>query len=327
MRRRDFITLLSGTAAGLPLAAHAQSGAARVRHVAVLMGGAEGDASGQRNLAAFKEALRKLGWTEGRNIEFDIRWAGADGDRRTTYAAEIVSRAPDAILSSTAPVTQVLQRTTTAIPIVMAGGADIVGNGVVTDLAHPRGNITGFPATEFSLGGKWFDLLKGLVPRATRIAVMPESPNTNYIKAVDRAAQGRVLEMTVIVAHDEAQIEHDIDGFSRAGDAALLVLPGATNMFHREAIVAAAARHRVPAIYPFREFVESGGLMSYGSDTIDLYRRAAAYIDRILRGEAVANLPVQFPTKFELVVNLKAAKALGLEIPHEFLLIADEVIE
>jgi putative ABC transport system substrate-binding protein len=325
MRRRAFITLLGGAAA-LPIAATAQQGE-QMRRVGVLMGGAENDATEQRRLAAFKESLRKLGWTEGRNIEFDIRWAGADAERRTAYAAEIVGRAPDAIVSSTAPVTQVLQRATTTIPIVMASGADIVSNGVVTDLTHPRGNITGFPATEFSLGGKWFDLLKGLVPNATRVAVMPENPNTAYINAAKRAAQGRILEMTVIMAHDEAQIEHDLDGFSRAGDAALLVLPGATNLFHREAIVAAAARHRVPAIYPFREFVESGGLMSYGADLIDLFRRAAAYIDRILRGEAVANLPVQFPTKFELVVNLKAAKALGLEIPHEFLLIADEVIE
>jgi putative tryptophan/tyrosine transport system substrate-binding protein len=328
MRRREFLALFGGAAA-CPLIARAQSGPVRVRRVGVLMGGAEGDTLQQRGIAALKESLGKLGWTEGRNIEFDIRYAGADGVRRMTYAAEIVSRAPDVIVSSTAPVARALQQETTTIPIVMASGADIVSEGVITNLARPAGNITGFPATEFSLGGKWFDLLKGLVPGATHLAIVenPETVNSAYVSAVERAAQGRILQMTAIVSHDDAQIERGVAGLSNAPDGALLVLPGASNLFHRGAIVAAAARHRIPAIYPFREYVESGGLMSYGADLIDLFHRAAAYVDRILHGETTANLPVQFPTKFELMLNLKAAKAIGLEIPHEVLLIADEVIE
>jgi putative ABC transport system substrate-binding protein len=327
MKRRAFITLLGSAAATWPLATRAQQ-AARIRRVGVLMGGSESDAWGRQELAAFQESLQKLGWAEGRNIEFHIRFAGADGERRGAYAAEIVSRAPDVIVANTGPVARALQRETTMIPIVYASGGDIVSGGVISNLARPEGNITGFPVTEPSLGGKWLELLKEFVPGATRVAIMeaPENQgNARYWSAAQGAAQGRIL--TMIEARDDAQIARDVDEFAQTADGALLVLPGASTILHRDAIVATAARHHLPAIYPFRHFAEAGGLMSYGADEIDLFRGAAGYVDRILRGETPSNLPVQLPTKFELVINLKTAKALGLTVPQSLLVAANEVIE
>jgi putative ABC transport system substrate-binding protein len=328
MNRRDLITLLGG-AAVWPAAARAQQ-PARSRHIGVLLGGSENDVEGQSALAAFRASLIKLGWTEGRNVEFYVRWAGADDERRRVYAAEIVSRGPDVIFASTGPVARAVKQETATIPIVFASGGDPVRAGVVTNLAHPEGNITGFPATERSLSGKWLELLKALAPNAVRVAIIeaPENgANSEYESVAQGAAQGRIIEMTKVEAHDDVEIERGIDGFAHAPNGALLVLPGASTGLHRDAIVTAAARHRLPAIYPFRSFLASGGLMSYGADNVDLFRRAAAYVDRILRGEMPRDLPVQFPTKFELVINLKTAKALGLTMPPNLLALADEVIE
>jgi putative ABC transport system substrate-binding protein len=329
MRRRDFITLFGGAAAVWPLGARAQQGE-RIRRVGVLLGGAENDVAAQTPFAAFRASLPKLGWTEGRNIELDIRWVGAIDEHRLVYAAEIVSRAPDVIFASGAPEAIALQQATAKIPIVFASGSDPVRNGLVTNLARPEGNITGFPAYVPSLSGKWLELLKAFVPHATRVAIVaaPENPiRAEYLSAVQSAAQERTVETTIIELRDDVQIKRDIDVFARAAESALLVLPGASTIVHRDAIVAAAALHRLPAVYPFRYFAASGGLMSYGVDTSDLFRRAATYVDRILRGERPGNLPVQLPTKFELVINLNTAKTLGLTVPPALLATADEVIE
>jgi putative tryptophan/tyrosine transport system substrate-binding protein len=242
----------------------------------------------------------------------------------------LVSRAPDVILAASVPVALALKQETARIPIVFASGGDPVGGGVVTNLARPEGNITGFPATEPSLSGKWLELLKELVPNAARVAIIeaPENPlNSEYWRAVQSAAQGRTVQLTRIEARDDVEIERDIDGFAQAPDGALLVLPGASTTVHGHAILTAASRHRLPAIYPWRYFAVGGGLMSYGVDNGDPFRHAAGYVDRILRGETPGNLPVQLPTKFELVINLKTAKALGLTVPNSLLVAADEVIE
>jgi putative ABC transport system substrate-binding protein len=329
IRRRELITLLGGTALAWPLGARAQQGE-RIRRVGVLSGGAENDVAAQTAFAAFRASLPKLGWTEGRNMELDIRWVGAVDERRLKYAAEIVSRAPDVILASGAPEALALKQETTKIPIVFVSGSDPVRNGLVANLARPEGNITGFPAYVPSLSSKWLGLLKEFAPNATRMAIIeaPENPIlADYLSVAQSAAQERSIETTIIEARDDVQIERDIEGFGRTSDGALLVLPGASTNLHRDAIVAAAALHRLPAIYPFRPFAASGGLMSYGVDTPDLYRHAATYVDRILRGERPGNLPVQLPTKFELVINLKTAKALGLTVPNSLLVAADEVIE
>jgi putative tryptophan/tyrosine transport system substrate-binding protein len=329
MKRRAFITLLGGAAAIWPLAARAQQ-PERIRRVGVLAGGAENDVAAQAQFAAFRESLLKLGWSEGRNIELDVRWVGVDGERRRVNAAEMVSRAPDVILASGAPIAMAVKQETAKIPIVFASGSDPVRNGLVTNLARPEGNITGFPATEPSLSGKWLELLKAFAPNTMRVAIIeaPENPVlAEYWSAAQSAAQGRIVEMTKIEARNDVQIAHDIDGFARAPNGALLVLPGLSTGVHGDAIVAGAARHRLPGVYPFRFFAVSGGLMSYGVDNIDLFRRAATYVDRILRGETPSNLPVQLPTKFELVINLKTAKAIGLAVPTSLLVAADEVIE
>jgi putative ABC transport system substrate-binding protein len=332
MNRRELMTLLGGAAAApallWPSASRAQQ-AQRIRRVGVLMGAAENDAGGRRQTAAFRESLAKLGWVEGRNIEIDVRWVGAD-ERRRVYAAEMVGLTPDVIVANTAPVAIAVKQETARIPIVFASGSDPVRNGLVSNLAHPGGNVTGFPATEPSLSGKWLALLRELAPGATRIALIeaPENPVlAEYRSAAESAAQGRKLEITAIEARDDVQIARDLDAFAGAGPGALLVLPGASTGVHGDAIVTAAARHRLPAIYPFRNSAVGGGLMSYGADNIDIFRHVAAYVDRILRGEMPGDLPVQLPTGFELVINVNTAKALGLELPASLLALADEVIE
>ncbi len=329
LKRRQFIALVTGAAAAWPLSARAQE-ADRVRRAGVLMFSAENDVLGQTELAAFRETLLKLGWTEGRNIELYVRWAGADVERMRDYAAEIVGRAPDVILAISGTVARAVRRETARIPIVLASGGDVVQGGLVTNLAHPEGNVTGFIAIERSLAGKWLELLKALVPNAARVAIIeaPENgANAEYRAVVQRAAQGWNVEMTKIEAGDDGQIEHDIGEFAHAPDGALLVLPGPSTIAHRGAIATAAARYRLPAVYPYPVFAASGGLLSYGPDEIDIFRRAAGYVDRILRGEMISNLPMQLPTKLELVINLKTAKALDLTVPNSLLVAADEVIE
>jgi putative tryptophan/tyrosine transport system substrate-binding protein len=328
MRRRGFIVLLCGAAVAWSPAVQAQR-AERIRRVGVLMTN-EGDVQGL--LAAFQETLRNFGWIEGQNLKFDIVRTGSEvfAEGKRGYAAEMVALAPDVILAGNAPTALSLKRETAKIPIVFASGSDPVRNGLVTNLARPERNVTGFPATVPSLGGKWLDLLKQLAPNSKRLAIVeaPENPVlAEYWSAAQIAAQGRIVELTKIEARDDAQIHRQIGDFARDDNGALLVLPGASTFAHVNAILDTAAQYHLPAIYPWRSFAVSGGLMSYGTDNANLFRRAAGYVDRILRGESVSNLPVQLPTKFELVINLKTAKTLGLAVPEPLLVAADEVIE
>jgi ABC-type uncharacterized transport system substrate-binding protein len=329
MKRRRFITLLGGAAVAWPLAVRAQQGE-RMRRIGVLMSVGESDPEAQTRVAIFRDALQRLGWTDGRNVQFVHRWPGADADRRRSSAVELVGEAPDVILADSAPVTAALKAATKTIPIVFGSGGDPVAAGLVSNLARPGANVTGFSLTEPSLGGKWLDLLKELAPWATRVAVVyaPENPvRAEYSRAIDEVNVRLKVELRAIEASDRAQLERDIRGFGGGPRGALLVLPGPSTIAHRDAIIAAAMATRLPAIYPFPHFVRSGGLMSYGTDINDAFRRAASYVDRILRGEKPGDLPVQQPTRFELLINLKTAKALGLTIPPGVLAIADEVIE
>jgi putative ABC transport system substrate-binding protein len=328
MRRRDFVALLGGAAAW-PIAARAQQ-PERMRRVGVLMSVAESDPEAQTRARIFRDTLQSLGWKDSRNVRFVHRWSGADADRRRSAAVELVGEAPDVILADSAPVTAALKAATKTIPIVFGSGGDPVAAGLVTNLARPGGNVTGFSLTEPSLGGKWLDLLKELVPQATRVAVVyaPENPvRAQYSRAIEQVNARLKVELSTIEANAGAQLERDIRGFGSDRRGALLVLPGPSTIAHRDAIIAAAMDAHLPAIYPFQHFVRSGGLMSYGTDVNDAFRRAATYVDRILRGERPGDLPVQQPTRFELLINLKAAKALGLEIPPSLLARADEVIE
>jgi putative ABC transport system substrate-binding protein len=327
--RREFIAALSGAAAAWPLAARAQQ-PERMRRIALLMNYAEGDTSAQADLLAFRQGLRELGWTEGRNVQFDYRWAAADADRTRSYAVELVSLTPDAIVANTLPVAAALKKATTTIPIVIAFGGDPVTAGLVSNQAHPGGNITGFTVAETPLAGKWLELLRELAPDATRVAIIraPENPNlTGYVRAIEAANAGHTLELTQVDVNDGPDIGRAIDAFAHGSNGALMVLPGPSTFVYRKAIISAAAGGRLPAIYPFRSFSDDGGLASYGANEVDVFRRAASYVDRILRGENAGDLPVQEPTKFDLVINLKTAKALGLTIPPTLLARADEVIE
>jgi putative ABC transport system substrate-binding protein len=326
--RREFISAL-GAATAWPLAVHAQQ-PERMRRVAILMNFAEGDANAQSDLLAFRQVLRELGWTEGRNVQFDYRWAEANPDRIRSYAVELVSLTPDVIVANTLPVAAALKKATTTIPLLIAVGGDPITAGLVSNLAHPGGNITGFTATETALAGKWLALLKELAPNATRVAIIrpPENPNlTGYVQAIEAANTDHKLELTQIDIHDSIDIGRAIDAFAQGSKGALVVLPGPSSFVHRKAIISAAAGGRLPTIYPFRYFVDDGGLASYGANEVDIFRRVASYVDRILRGEKVGDFPVQEPTKFELVINLKTAKTLGLTVPATLLVRADEVIE
>jgi putative ABC transport system substrate-binding protein len=328
MKRRDFITLLGGATAW-PLAARAQQGD-RMRRVGVLTSGTSDDPETKSLLAVFQRTLQERGWIEGRTIQFEYRFAGDDADLRRTYAVELAAKAPDVIVAGSLPVAQALKEATTTIPIVFSGGADPIVSGLVASLAHPGGNITGFPAFEPSIGGKWVGLLKEIAPDARRIGVVIARENplrADYVQAAMGAAQRNMMELARLDLIGDTQIEAAIDTFAGAPDGALLILPGASTTVHRTAIISAAARNRLPAIYPFPLHIASGGLMAYGPDNADLLRRAAGYVDRILRGEKPADLPVQQPTKFELVINLKTAKALGLSVPDKILALADKVVE
>ena len=329
MRRRKFITLFGSAAAAWPLAARAQQGE-RMRRIGVLMGYAETDPDARARAQAFERMLQGLGWKEGHDVVFDYRWASADAALRRRFATEIVNAKPDVILANTAPVAAALKQLTGTIPIVYASGADLVGSGLVSNLAHPGGNITGFPVTVPSLGGKWLELLKELAPATTRVGAIVDPANPllmEYQNAVEQVNLKLKLDITHIEVRSGSESTRAIDVFAQASNGALLVLPGASTGVSRQTIIEAAARNRLPAIYPFRFYAVDGGLVSYGADQTDLFRRAASYVDRILRGEKAGDLPVQEPTKFELVINLKTAKALGLEVPPTLLARADEVIE
>jgi ABC-type uncharacterized transport system substrate-binding protein len=328
LKRRQFITLLGGAAAW-PLAARAQQ-AERVRRIGVLMNLAADDPEGQSRLAAFLRGLQQLGWSDGGNVRIDTRWAAADVDRFRSYAAELVALAPDVILASGHPSVVALQQATRTVPIVFLQVVDPVGAGFVASLARPGGNATGFTVFEYSISGKWLELLKEVVPSVTRAAIIRDAAitaGTGQFAAIQAVAPSLGIEVSPIGVHDPGEIERAIGAFARSSNGGLIVTGSALAAVHRDLIVMLAARHKLPAIYSFRYFGTAGGLISYGPDPIDQYRRAAGYVDRILKGEKPADLPVQAPTKYEMVINLKTAKALGLEIPATVLARADEVIE
>jgi putative ABC transport system substrate-binding protein len=331
MKRREFITLIGGAVAW-PFVVRAQQGE-RMRRIGVLMGIAEGDPSGVAGLAAFKTGLQGLGWIEGRNIRIDYRWAAADVDRMQALAKEMVSLQPDVIVGQTTQVVAALQRETKTIPIVFVIVSDPVGSGFVVSLPRPGGNITGFINIESSLSGKWIEMLKEIVPRVSRAAIIfnPETATyfAYYLQPFEAAARSSGFEPVAAPVHNAADIERVVASLGNRPDTGLVLMPDAFTVTRRnlELIILLAARHRVPTVYPFRYMVAAGGLVSYGIDTADLYRRASTYIDRILKGAKPADLPVQLPTKFELAINLKTAKALGLDMPAMLLGRADEVIE
>jgi putative tryptophan/tyrosine transport system substrate-binding protein len=328
MRRREFITLL-GAAAAWPLAARAQQGE-RMRRIGVLMNLAADDAEGQARLATFRQGLQQLGWIEGRNAHLDVRWGAGDAERFRRYAAELVALAPDLILAASGSTMPPLLHATRTVPIVFVQVADPVGNGFVASLARPGGNATGFTNIDFSMSAKWLELLKQIAPGATRAAVLRDSTEPTGIGqwgALQSVAPSFTLELTPVGVSDPGEIERAIAGFANLPNGGLIVTASAPTAVHRDLIITLATRHRLPAVYAYKYFITSGGLISYGPDTIDPYRRAAGYVDRILKGEKPADLPVQAPTKYELVINLKTAKALGLEIPDGLLARADEVIE
>jgi ABC-type uncharacterized transport system substrate-binding protein len=328
MKRREFITLLGGAAATWPLAARAQH-TERMRRIGVLMHTAADEPEAQARLAAFLQGLQAAGWEVGRNIRVDTRWSTGDLARLRKDAAELIALNPDVILAGIGATAPVLAQTTQTVPVVMAQALDPVGAGYVDSMARPGGNVTGFIQFEYSLSGKWLELLKEIAPRVGRVGVLRE-PGPGSIgqwAIVQAVAQSMGVEAKPVGLPNAAAIERDITAFARGGDGGLIVLVSAASFVHRELILALAAQHRLPAAYSHRSFVASGGLISYGADISGNYRRAAGYVDRILKGEKPAELPVQAPTKYELVINLKTAKALGLDVPAQLLARADEVIE
>jgi putative ABC transport system substrate-binding protein len=328
MNRREFMTLLGGTAAAWPLVARAQQ-SGRVRRIGALMGIAENDPESQARITAFLQRLQELGWTEGHNVRIDYRFAGGDTRRMRAYAAELVGLAPDVILVQSNDGLAALRQETRTVPIVFAVVADPVGSGFVESLARPGGNITGFTIFEPSLGGKWLQALKEIAPGVTRVAAIlhPETTaNVEFLRAAEAAASSFGVTLTAAGVHDAAEIERAVTAFATEPNGGLVV-PHPVTAAHRDLIIGLAARHRLPAVYSFRFFATAGGLMAYGNDAVDLFRRAASYVDRILKGEKPGELPVQAPTKFELVINLKTANALGLTVPPNLVARADEVIE
>ena len=330
IERRKFIAALGSSAFAWPLAARAQQ-ADRVRRVGVLMNLAADDPEGQARIAAFLQGLQELGWTEGRNVRIDYRWHADDADRYRTYAAELVALAPDVILASSSASTAALQQATRTVPIVFAIVVDPVGAGYVASLARPGGNVTGFTLFEYSLSGKWLELLKEIAPNLMRIAILRDPAIASgigqfaVIQAMAPPSFG--VELSPIDVRDAGEIERGVAAFARRSNGGLIVTASTGAVAHRELIIMLAARHRLPAVYFFRYYVTSGGLISYGPDPTDPFRRAAGYVDRILKGEKAADLPVQAPTKYELAINLKTAKALGLTVPPSLLSRADDVIE
>jgi putative tryptophan/tyrosine transport system substrate-binding protein len=328
IRRREFITLLGGAAAW-PLAARAQQPDG-VRRIGVLFGTVETDPESHARVAAFEQGLYALGWTVGRNVHIDYHFGSADPALTQKYAAELVGMAPDVILANSPLVLRALHQQTSTIPIVFALVVDPVGEGFIKSLAQPGGNITGFTSLEYPLSGKWLEVLKEIAPGVRRIGAINQVENVTgagYLRALESAAQTIGVQLIAAHARDAAEIEQAIAAMASQPDGGLIILPSPLAQVNREMIVKLAAQHRLPAVYPWRYFVASGGLMSYGADTVEVFRRSALYIDRILKGEKPAALPVQQPTKFELVVNLKAAKALGLDVPWFLQQRADEVIE
>jgi ABC-type uncharacterized transport system substrate-binding protein len=329
VKRRDFITLLGSAVAAWPLAARAQQ-PERMRRIVVLSALAAEDSETQARLAAFAQGLQQFGWTVGRNVRIDYRLGAIDAERMRRQVAEVIEFAPDVIFANgTSTVGPLLQATRT-VPIVFVNVSDPVGAGYVASLARPGGNATGFTLFEYGMSAKWLEVLKQVAPRVTRAAVLrdPTQPTgIAQLAAMHSVAPSLGVELSPIGVRDPDEIERDVAAFARGSNDGLIVTAGVLAITHRDLIIALAARYRLPAVYPYRFFVTSGGLISYGADTTDPYRRAAGYVDRILKGEKAADLPVQQPTKFALVINLKAAKAIGLTISESFLLRADELIQ
>jgi putative ABC transport system substrate-binding protein len=330
MRRREFITLVGGAAAAWPFAARAQQ-SERMRRIGVLMAYAESVPEAQAWVAAFREGLQKLGWTEGRNIRIDIRWATGDREAIQRFAKELVALQPDLIVSSTTPPTAALLQQTRAIPIIFALVADPIGSGFVASFPRPGGNVTGFINYEPTIASKWLELLKEIAPHVQRVAFLfnpATAPHFEYyLNPFKAAAASFVVAAITAPVRDTSELESVIAAQARAPNSGLMVMPDSFTTSRRVEIVSLAARYRLPVIYPYREFAEVGGLLSYGLDRLDNYRRAATYADRILKGAKPGELPVQAPVKFEMTINLKTAKALGLDVPTLLQQRADEVIE
>jgi putative tryptophan/tyrosine transport system substrate-binding protein len=327
-RRREFITLLGG-AAVWPLVARAQP-SDRMRHIGVLMNTVADDPEGKARNAAFERALQELGWTDGRNVRIDYRWGAGDADRIRRYAVELVSLSPDVILTVGSATAGPLLQATRTLPIVFVQAPDPVGAGFVDSLARPGGNATGFTLFEYGISGKWLELLKEIAPGVTRVAVLRDpaiAAGTGQLGAIQSAAPSFGVELSPVSVRDPREIERAVAAFARSANGGLIVTVSTLAGVHRDLIVMLAARHKLPAVYYARYIVAGGGLISYGPDFIDQHRRAAGYVDRILKGEKPADLPVQTPTKYELAINLKTAKALGLDVPPTLLVRADEVIE
>jgi putative tryptophan/tyrosine transport system substrate-binding protein len=329
MKRREFIAGLGGAAAW-PVVARAQQ-PERMRLVGVLMGYAESDPAAQSEVATFRGGLAKLGWTEGSNLRIELRWGAGNADKVRSFAKELVDLRPDVILSQTTAVTDALARETKTIPIVFVTIGDPVGSGFTTSLARPTGNITGFTAFEPTLGGKWVELLKEIAPRTVRVALLSNQatggPLKSYMPPIQAAASSLAVQVTIAPVHAKDEIEGVIAAQARNPGGGLIAMPSAFNVTNRDLIIALAARYGVPAIYFNRLFANSGGLINYSPDYAEQFRQAPEYIHRILKGAKPADLPVQQPTKYELIINLKAAKALGLDVPLHLQQIADEVIE
>jgi putative ABC transport system substrate-binding protein len=329
MRRRDFVNLLGGAAVAWPLTARAQQ-SVRPRRIGVLTNLSSDDPDAQARIGAFLQGLQEFGWAVGRNVRIDYRWGGGDAERTRKHAAELVALAPDVILTSGGTAVAPLLQATRSVPIVFAQVPDPVGAGYVRSLARPGGNATGFTMFEYGLGGKWLELLKEIAPGVMRAAVLRDQTETagvGQFAVIQSVASSLGVEVVPVNVRDPDEIGRAVTAFARTGPCGMVVTASALTLVHRDRIIALAARLRLPAVYPRRLYVDAGGLTSYGFDVVDQYRRAAAYVDRILKGEKPADLPVQAPTRYELAINLKTAKALGLDIPVSLLARTDEVIE
>jgi putative ABC transport system substrate-binding protein len=332
MRRREVFALLGGAAAASllgPLAGRAQQGG-RLRTIGVIMNYAEGDPEGEARFSALRDRLGQLGWADGHNVQIEVRWAAGRPDLMLVYATQLVSQPADIIVAQSTPVLTVLKKLTDTIPIVFTQVGDPLGSGFVTNYARPDGNITGFTDLEPSVAGKWVEVLKEVAPQVGRVTVLlnPDQINhQNFQHVIDSTAPTFKVKVTAAAVRDRAAIEQAIASMAGQADSGMVVLPGPLNNTQRDLIIKSAARYHLPAVYPFKYYVKDGGLLSYGDNQADQWPNAAGYVDRILKGEKIADLPVQAPTKYELVINLKTAKALGLTVPSTMIARADEVIE
>jgi ABC-type uncharacterized transport system substrate-binding protein len=329
MKRRDFITLLGGAAAAWPLGVRAQQ-REKVRRIGMLMPYAANDPQVQIRNAAFLQGLQQLGWTVGQNIQIDYRWSGGNMDDTRKYATELVALAPDVIFAPGSATVGPLRQATRTVPVVFVLVVDPVGSGFISSLAHPGGNITGFTSYDYGIGAKWLEVLKEIAPNVTRVAVIRDpaiATGLGMWAAIQSVSPSAAIEVSPVNMTDAGEIERAVAAFARSPNGGLIMTGSALTILHRDLIIALAARHKLPAVYYDRYYVAAGGLISYGVDTVDQFRRAPTYVDRILKGEKPADLPVQQATKYSLVINLKTAKALGFEVPATLLARADEVIE